>query len=110
VIGQPKGSRVSQLFTRSTSPESQASVNPTLKSAHSANDLANPKVDAVTKEATYRKPFGCAVLDLSKIFRDSSQELGTDHIMPIFVSSQDHDFYKLHERIIESTTNKLYLL
>lgn len=112
-IGRPKGSRVSQMFTRSTSPEAQTSANPALKTTLSVGNLSNPKVNGVTKGPLYRRPFGCAVLDLSQILQNhsmsSSQESGTDHVMQIFVPSQDHDFHQLHERIIESKTNKLYV-
>jgi dedicator of cytokinesis protein 3 len=107
-INRSKGSRVSQIFSLSTSPEGQPSSNPGLKTAQSANDLSNTKVNGVTKGPLYRRSFGCAVLDLSKILQESTtQESGTDHIMPIFVASHEHEFHHLHERIIESKTNKL---
>jgi len=110
--GRSKGSRVSQIFTRSTSPEGQTPAAPGLKTALSAGNHSNPKVNGVTKAPSFRKPFGCAVLDLSKILQENStsslEESGTDHVMPIFVASQEHDFHQLHERIIESKTNKLY--
>jgi hypothetical protein len=109
-IQKSKGSRVSQIFSRSTSPEDQ--TGPTSKTTSPTNaNLPNGKVNGIVKGPVYRRPFGCAVLDLSKILQESGsvvQEAGTDHIMPIFVASQDHDFYQLHDRIIESKTNKLY--
>ena len=111
---RPKGSRVSQIFSRSTSPEAPPSPNPGLKTTLSTGDLSSSKVNGVIKGPIYRKPFGCAVLDLSKTLQESptsnSQDSGTDHVMPIFIASQEHDFYQLHERIIESKTNKLYVL
>ena len=112
VISRPKGSRVSQIFARSSSPETQTASNSALKAVASGGNLSSPNVNGVIKGPLYRKPFGCAVLDLSKISQErpgsSSLESGTDHVMPIFIASQEHDFYKLHERIIESKTSKLY--
>jgi dedicator of cytokinesis protein 3 len=107
-VVRAKGSRVSQLFNRSSDEG-----NPGLKNAQSVGSL---KSNGVGRANSYRKPFGCAVLDLSRILQEhpstvsSPPEAGTDHVMPIFVSSQDHDFHQLHERIIESKTNKLYVL
>jgi dedicator of cytokinesis protein 3 len=108
-IIRPKGSRVSQIFTRSTSPESPNPSSPSLKNAHSVGNLSNIKTNGVSKAVLYRRPFGCAVLDLSKILQEtpSAHDSGSDYVMPIFISAQDHDFHKLHERIIESKTNKL---
>lgn len=104
---RPKGSRVSQIFNRPTSPDVS---NPALKNTQAAGHLANGKLNGVAKAASYRKPFGCAVLDLSKILQDASvpSESGTDHVMPVLVASQEQDFCLLHERIIESKTNRLY--
>jgi hypothetical protein len=76
--------------------------------------FSSVKANGAPKAPSYRKPFGCAVLDLSKILQEhpsstsSLSESGTDHVMPIFVAFQDYDFHQLHERIIESKTNKLY--
>jgi len=108
-IQRPKGSRVSQIFSRSTSPEAETS--PTKTTAPVNANIPNVKVNGIVKGPVYRRPFGCAVLDLSKILQESApgpQEGGADHVIPIFVASQDHDFYQLHDRIIESKTNKLY--
>jgi hypothetical protein len=113
-IIRPKGSRVSQIFNRSTSPE--GTTNPALKNAHSVGSFSSVKANGAgaPKAHSYRKPFGCAVLDLSKILQEhpssisSLSESGTDHVMPIFVAFQDYDFHQLHERIIESKTHKLY--
>ena len=108
-IQKSKGSRVSQIFSRSTSPEGETSPTKTATPAHA--NLSSATVNGIVKGPVYRRPFGCAVLDLSKILHEGvpgPQEGGTDHIMPIFVASQDHDFYQLHDRIIESKTNKLY--
>src|SRR5271170_7815885 len=106
-----KGSRVSQIFTRSGSPDGQTSPTSALKSAQSVGNFG--KINGVHKGSWCRKPFGCAVLDLSKILQDTpmstSLEAGMDYVMPIFVASQEHDFYHLHERIIESKTTKLYI-
>jgi len=103
-----KGSRVSQIFTRATSSEGQNTVKP----AQPAANLGGVKTNGVHKGPTFRRPFGCAVLDLSQLLQDSPSpsERGTDHVMPIFVSVQEQDFHLLHERIIDSKTNKLYLL
>jgi dedicator of cytokinesis protein 3 len=110
-IVRPKGSRVSQIFTRSASIEAQPASSPTLKNAQSTNNLSNVNTNGVVKGPSCRKPFGCAVLDLSKILHESPtlnfQESGTEYAMPIFVASHEHDFHQLHERIIESKTNKL---
>lgn len=110
-IIRPKGSRVSQIFTRSSSLEIQPGASPTLKNAQSAGNLSNIKTNGVVKGPSYRKPFGCAVLDLSKILHESPtlnfRESGTEYVMPIFVASHEYDFHQLHERIIESKTNKL---
>ena len=107
---RPKGARVSQIFSRSSSPEAPNSTNPLSKTTHSSNPSTGKA--SINKGSWCRKPFGCSVLDLSRIFHESptsnSTESGTDHVMPIFVASQEHDFYCLHERIIESKTNKLY--
>ena len=106
-----KGSRVSQIFTRSGSEDGQTSPTSASKSAQSVGNFG--KANGVHRGTWCRKPFGCAVLDLSKTLQDtpmsSSVEAGTDYVMPIFVASQEHDFYHLHERIIESKTTKLYM-
>ena len=107
-----KGSRVSQIFTRSGSPDGQISPTSALKPVQSVGNSG--KANGVHKGSWCRKPFGCAVLDLSRTLQDTplstSLETGTDHVMPIFVASQEHDFYHLHERIIESKTSKLYII
>ena len=109
-----RSKRVSQIFSRGTSPEAQTANTPTLKSSQSVGNLMSGKTGG--KITQCRKPFGCAVLDLSTILQETAapastlQESGMDHVMPIFVSVQEHDFHQLHERIIESKTNKLYLL
>lgn len=111
-IIRPKGSRVSQIFQRSTSPDGQP-PSPGLKTAHSVGSFGTVKATAI-KGPSYRRAFGCAVLDLSKVLQEtrasSGPEAGTEHIIPIFVPSQEGDFHQLHESIIESKTNKLYVL
>lgn len=113
-IIRPKGSRVSQIFQRSTSPERQPPTSPGLKTAHSVGSFGTVKANGVSKGPSYRRAFGCAVLDLSKVLQEtrasSGPESGTEHIIPIFVPSQEGDFHQLHESIIESKTNKLYVL
>jgi dedicator of cytokinesis protein 3 len=105
-----KGSRVSQIFARGSSPDGQSSTSPSLKTAQSAGNLPNVKTNGTTKGPSYRRPFGCSVLDLSKILQEtpSQHESGMDHVMPIFTTVHEHEFHKLHEWIIESKTNKLY--
>jgi dedicator of cytokinesis protein 3 len=102
-----KGSRVSQMFNRATSPDGQNGYQPARTGGFTA-----AKVNGVHKGPMYRRPFGCAVLDLSHLLQDSSSlsENGTDHVMPIFVPIQEPEFQLLHERIIDSKTNKLYSL
>jgi dedicator of cytokinesis protein 3 len=113
-IIRSKGSRVSQIFTRSTSPDGQNPPNPSLKNAQSVGNLSNVKTNGLSKGRSYRKPFGCAVLDLSKLLQETSvtvnpSDAGTEHVMPIFVPAQENDFHQLHEHIIESKTNKLFV-
>jgi dedicator of cytokinesis protein 3 len=112
-IIRPKGSRVSQIFQRSTSPEGQP-LSPGLKTAHSIASFGSARANGVSKGPSYRRAFGCAVLDLSKVLQEtrasSGPEAGTEHIIPIFVPSHESDFHQLHESIIESKTNRLYHL
>lgn len=101
---RPRGSRVSQIFTRTASPH---------ESVQSVGNPGNVKTNGVHKGPVYRRPFGCAVLDLSQLLQEASSsstsEGGTDHVMQMFVPVQEQDFHLLHERIIDSRTNKLCL-
>jgi len=100
-----KGSRVSQIFARTGSTDGPNGMQPMR-----AGSLSGPKVNGIHKGPMYRRPFGCAVLDLSQLLQDSTSlnENGTDHVMPIFIPLQENEFQVLHERIIDSKTNKLY--
>ncbi|CAG8443325.1 12058_t:CDS:2 [Acaulospora colombiana] len=49
---------------------------------------------------TFRRPFGCAVLDISHLFQGKEKETMSEHVMHIYVSSQESTFSTLHEDII----------
>lgn len=52
----------------------------------------------------YRRPFGCAVVEISQLFKPSGVALSTPHElnMPIFIPVQESNFATLHEDIIMS--------
>lgn len=60
---------------------------------------------------TYRRPFGCCVLELSSQFRQfsSGAPLSTtqDYHMPIFMPTSESNFSTMHEDIISNRTKEL---
>jgi hypothetical protein len=59
---------------------------------------------------TYRRPFGCAVLELTQLTKwtvdraEASQ--AKEHVLPIFVPSREITFSTLHQAIIASDTGE----
>ncbi|CAG8521101.1 2273_t:CDS:2 [Ambispora leptoticha] len=51
---------------------------------------------------TFRRPFGCAVLDISHLLQGKEKESLSEHVMPIFVPTQESTFATLHEDIIHN--------
>ncbi|CAG8657138.1 13718_t:CDS:2, partial [Acaulospora morrowiae] len=49
---------------------------------------------------TFRRPFGCAVLEITHLLQGKEKETISEHVMPIYVSSQESSFSTLHEDII----------
>jgi len=56
--------------------------------------------------ASYRRPFGCAVLDIVDVLTGKEEQLeGKEFHMPIFTCS-DSDFWTVHDSIIKKQTSK----
>ncbi|CAG8552369.1 31262_t:CDS:2 [Gigaspora margarita] len=51
---------------------------------------------------TFRRPFGCAVLDISHLLQGKEKETLSEHVMHIYVPIQESTFANLHEDIIHN--------
>ncbi|CAG8553818.1 6358_t:CDS:2 [Funneliformis caledonium] len=56
---------------------------------------------------TFRRPFGCAVLEISHLLQGKEKETLSEHVMPIYVPVQESTFATLHEDIINSRAKEL---
>ncbi|KAL4253449.1 DOCK family protein [Abortiporus biennis] len=69
----------------------------------SSTDLARGELPA-----HFRRPFGCAVLELTQLKQMVAEQLEvsatTEHKMPIFVASHEATFSMLHQDIIQNNT------
>ena len=75
--------------------------------AHAANGHA---VHAYEGGQTYRRPFGCAVLELTQLSKwavdRAEASLAKEHTLPIFVPVREVTFSTLHQAIIASDTGE----
>ncbi|CAJ0878034.1 21197_t:CDS:2 [Entrophospora sp. SA101] len=53
-----------------------------------------------TKSQTFRRPFGCAILDITHLIQGKEKESASEHAMQIYVPTQESTFAILHEDII----------
>ncbi|EJU03981.1 hypothetical protein DACRYDRAFT_105054 [Dacryopinax primogenitus] len=65
---------------------------------------------AESQPTYFRRPFGCAVLELSQLTKMSADKSDTsnlrEHVMPIFVPANEGAFTTLHQEIIGSRTKE----
>ncbi|CAG8456993.1 uncharacterized protein OCT59_018840 [Rhizophagus irregularis] len=51
---------------------------------------------------TFRRPFGCAVLEITHLLQGKEKETLSEHVMPIYVPIQESTFATLHEDIMHN--------
>ncbi|CAG8435565.1 3695_t:CDS:2 [Ambispora gerdemannii] len=71
-------------------------------------DQSTISIQSIGKSTSqvFRRPFGCAVLDISHLLQGKEKESLSEHVMPIFVSTQESTFATLHEDIIHNRTKE----
>ncbi|KAG9302767.1 hypothetical protein G9A89_009544 [Geosiphon pyriformis] len=55
----------------------------------------------------FRRPFGCAVLDISSILQSKEKESLSEHFMQIYMPTQESTFATLHEDIIHNRSKEI---
>ncbi|RHZ66608.1 hypothetical protein Glove_306g74 [Diversispora epigaea] len=63
-------------------------------------DQSTQQVNGKLPSQAFRRPFGCAVLEISHLLQGKEKESMSEHVMPIFVPLQESTFATLHEDII----------
>ncbi|CAG8566604.1 19239_t:CDS:2, partial [Racocetra fulgida] len=66
------------------------------------NTDQNSHVSTKSSPQTFRRPFGCAVLEISHLLQGKEKETFSEHAMQIYVPVQESTFATLHEDIIHS--------
>ncbi|CAG8572594.1 10759_t:CDS:2, partial [Paraglomus occultum] len=77
------------------SPKDTSSISSTI-------DQSPPQPNTKPIPQTFRRPFGCAILEITHIFQGKEKESLSEHVMPIYVPTQESTFATLHEDIIHS--------
>lgn len=63
-------------------------------------------VDTRNGHQTFRRPFGCAVLEISQLQFLNDKDAASEHVMPIFTPTSEATFATLHEDIIANKMGK----
>ncbi|CAG8816018.1 31003_t:CDS:1, partial [Racocetra persica] len=71
-------------------------------SKDSDNPDQSSHVSTKSSPQTFRRPFGCAVLEISHLLQGKEKETFSEHAMQIYVPVQESTFATLHEDIIHS--------
>lgn len=93
-------------------------TRPLTPSSHDGLDFSSPgpegspplrfgttQARSASGTAPFRRPFGCAVLDVSRSARDLGPVKPSEVVMQIFLPTDEGSFSTLHEDILQSRTN-----
>ncbi|CAH1759237.1 2984_t:CDS:2 [Entrophospora sp. SA101] len=64
------------------------------------NSNGNNSTNIRLSPQTFRRPFGCAILDITHLIQGKEKESMSEHVMQIYVPTQGSTFAILHEDII----------
>ncbi|TFK18932.1 hypothetical protein FA15DRAFT_674916, partial [Coprinopsis marcescibilis] len=107
--GVPYGRRGSEGHTRG-----ESSASPVGGQSHWAdNSISGPQSAGLRSpgtEAQYRRPFGCAVLELTELSKmvheETDSSLLREYTMPIFAATNEISFATLHQHIINGNAKE----
>ncbi|KZO90762.1 hypothetical protein CALVIDRAFT_506467 [Calocera viscosa TUFC12733] len=111
--GRRGSSDVASMLGAAAGPDDSATLNGLQPGTNTVGGRTVTPFGLRTSEGQptyFRRPFGCAVLELSQLTKMSADRSDTsnmrEHVMPIFVPMNEGGFSTLHQEIIASRTKE----
>ncbi|KZT56696.1 hypothetical protein CALCODRAFT_483819 [Calocera cornea HHB12733] len=111
--GRRGSSDVASMLGAAAGPDDSATLNGLQPGTNTVGGRTVTPFGLRTSEGQpsyFRRPFGCAVLELSQLTKMSADRSDTsnmrEHVMPIFVPVNEGGFSTLHQEIIASRTKE----